>query len=77
MSEYTGRCRHFRPLQGLTGDRMTASILVCEYIKHGMTCGYGNDALWTLLGLVFVIWLIGCLIGCLVCAEIKHQLRKR
>lgn len=30
---------------------MIASVLQCEYIKHGMTCGYGSDAIWTLLGL--------------------------
>jgi hypothetical protein len=57
----------------MADQAMTASILVCEYIKHGMTCRYGSDVIWTLLGIVFVIWLVGCL----VCWEIKTEMRRR
>lgn len=52
---------------------MIASVLQCEYIKHGMTCSLGSGAIWPMLALVFIIWLVGLA----VVLDVKSEIRKR
>lgn len=43
---------------------MIASILVCEYIKHGMTCELGGGGLFDLILLMALITVCAlCVIG--------------
>jgi hypothetical protein len=43
---------------------MIASVLQCEYIKHGMTCGLGGEGVYYVVALLaFITICTLCVIG--------------
>lgn len=52
---------------------MTASILVCEYIKHGMTCELGDRG-WELVAAA-ILWVL--IVGWGTYRETVSQIREK